>query len=150
MQQVSQIGPKSHRKGHSGRFVGAPGQVAENGYQSKICSKWPELNRNPVERPFWRDPGAPSQDAENGHQSQICSKWAKLGALTGPRPTGGVNFYTYIGSTLFKWQLLKLYIYWVHRGGIMYPTLEMAKTKPSQVKSSQYKQKNRAYWPTAV
>ena len=48
--------------------------------------------------------------------------------LTGPRPTGGVNFYTYIGSTLFKWQLLKLYIYWVHRGGIMYPTLEMAKT----------------------
>ena len=49
-------------------------------------------------------------------------------ALTGPKPTGGVNFYTYIGSTLFKWQLLKLYIYWVHRGGIMYPTLEMAKT----------------------
>ena len=48
--------------------------------------------------------------------------------LTGPKPTGGVNFYTYIGSTLFKWQLLKLYIYWVHRGGIMYPTLEMAKT----------------------
>ena len=67
------------------RGSGPPGQESENGHQGQICSKWPALGRNLIEKiileGFWGTwPGgwAPGQEAENCHQGQICSKWPEL------------------------------------------------------------------------